>query len=91
MMIGVGKRGVVTDSDEAYWEWAERRQLVVTVLMMVICIGLMTRTRLCGTANRRHEGDDRRSARIVREKELKQPAKAEERRQLLEKVVGGSI
>jgi phospholipid transport system substrate-binding protein len=59
----------------------------LTVLMMVICIGVVTVPAYAGPPTDSMKTTIDEVLRIVREKELKQPEKAEERRHLLEKVV----
>ena len=59
----------------------------LTVLMIVICIGVVAVPAYAGPPTDSMKTTIDEVLRIVREKELKQPEKAEERRQLLEKVV----
>lgn len=69
--------------------WTEWRgsSLWFTVLMMVICIGVVAVPGYAGPPTDSMKSTIDEVLRIVKEKELKQPAKSEERRHLLEKVV----
>jgi phospholipid transport system substrate-binding protein len=69
--------------------WTERRgsSLWLTVLMMVIGIGVVATPGYAGPPTDSMKSTIDEVLRIVKEKELKQPAKSEERRHLLEKVV----
>jgi len=86
-VIGVGKRGVVTIAMRHTGNGRRGGSWWFTVLMMVICIGMMTVPGYAGPPTDSMKATIDEVLRIVREKELKQPEKAEERRHLLENVV----
>ena len=68
--------------------WDERiNQLWVAMLVLAVCTGLAISPAFAGAPTDSMKSTIDEVLRIVREKELKQPEKAEERRQLLEKVV----
>jgi len=68
--------------------WDERiSQLWVAMLVLAVCTGLAISPAFAGAPTDSMKSTIDEVLRIVREKELKQPEKAEERRQLLEKVV----
>lgn len=68
--------------------WAERSgSSWFMVLMMVLCLGVVAVPGYAGPPTDSMKATIDEVLRLVREKELKQPEKAEERRNLLEKVV----
>ena len=68
--------------------WDERiSQSWLAMLVLVVCIGLAPSSVLAGAPTDSMKSTIDEVLRIVREKELKQPEKSEERRQLLEKAV----
>lgn len=69
------------------WNGQRGGSLWFTALMMVICIGVVAVPGYAGPPTDSMKTTIDEVLRIVREKELKQPEKAEERRHLLEKVV----
>ena len=86
-MIGVGKRGVVTIAMRNTENGRRGGSWWFTGLMMVLCSGMMAVPGYAGPPTDSMKMTIDEVLRIVREKELKLPEKAEERRHLLENVV----
>ncbi len=86
-MIGVGKRGVVTIAMRNTENGRRGGSWWFTGLMMVLCIGMMAVPGYAGPPTDSMKMTIDEVLRIVREKDLKLPEKAEERRHLLENVV----
>ncbi|MDI3467065.1 MAG: Phospholipid ABC transporter shuttle protein MlaC [Nitrospira sp.] len=86
-MIGVGKRGIVTIAMRNTENGRRGGSRWFTGLMMVLCIGMMAVPGYAGPPTDSMKMTIDEVLRIVKEKELKLPEKAEERRHLLENVV----
>ena len=86
-MIGTGERGVMGRAMRNAWNERKGGSSWFTVLMMVVLIGGVAAPGYAGPPTDSMKTTIDEVLRIVREKELKQPEKAEERRHLLEKVV----
>ena len=86
-VIGVGEGGVTGRAMRNPWNERKGGSLWFTVFMMVILIGVAAAPGYAGPPTDSMKTTIDEVLRIVREKELKQPEKAEERRHLLEKVV----
>ncbi len=65
-----------------------RSRVLVALVSVIVFVGLFAHSALAGGATDAMKGTIDEVLRIVADKDLKQPAKANERRQLLEKVVG---
>lgn len=85
-VIGSGERGVMIAMKNT-WNGQKGGRLWLMALMTVVCTGMTTVPGYAGPPTDSMKTTIDEVLRIVREKGLKQPEKAEERRHLLEKVV----